>query len=122
MNSHNQNITELTKLELAIRSGQYPDSPNLLYYYLNFGKDYADSWAEPSRHKVYERLFNTLIDAISDPLVAVQWRQLCLDNINRPLIELDKLAKTTMARKLLRRRYAELTLLANYYLVEGTSK
>ncbi|MFT4636309.1 MAG: hypothetical protein ACI854_000812 [Arenicella sp.] len=122
MNSHNQNIIELTKLELAIRSGYYPDSPKLLYYYLNFGKDCADSWEELYRHKVYERLFNTLIDAISDSLVPMQWRQLCLDNINRPLIELEKLAKTKMAQKLLRRRYTELKLLANYYLVEGTSK
>ena len=112
---------QLEQIEQAIRTGQYPDSPNLVYRYLAFGEcSNPDVWKQTSRLEVCERLFNTLINAIGDPLVPLHWRRLCLDNIYRPLFTLEKLATTELIQNRLHHRYAEVALLANYNLVEET--
>ena len=115
LSSANQ-ITHFNDLEQVVRLGTYSDSPKLLYRYLELGKDYASACEYEFRSDAYDRLFNTLLDAIADPLVETHWRQLCLDNIYRPLGELEKLADTDPAFEKLRQRYTELCLLANYNL------
>ena len=53
-----------------------------------------------TKQKTYERMYHTLLDTICDPLIETHWRYICLDNINRLLINIQKRAKITVnARK-----------------------
>ena len=107
-------ITELESLETLIRNGQEPNKPNILYKYLEMGEGYAES-LEPKKYQTYTRLYKTLVDTISDPLVDINWRQLCLDNIHRPLQSLDKLAVTKSEKIMVNRLYRELNVVCQYF-------
>ena len=83
-------------LALKIRFAKEPNSPNLISHWLELD---CCRETDPSAQRAhFERQFRLLLDAIADELLPSHWRRSCLDNVNRPLIELEKLSSSSEHR------------------------
>lgn len=85
------NITELMSLGKVIRQGLKPDSPELLKRYWSIGDDCAKTEPEHA-FAVYFHLFNTLLNTASDQTLYTQWRQVCMNNVYRPLFAMQRIS------------------------------
>ena len=108
--------SRFSALEAAVRYGQRPDSPHLLYRYLEMGAEQANGQPEAVERRVHLRLFNTLMEAICDCSVARHWRCLCLDTIYRPLCAMERLARSGDQKGEIHRLQYELFALSHYFL------
>jgi len=90
------------ELEECVRLGKNPDSPDLLYTYLDLYKERLSRLGVEVSQAYLTRIIDLLIDTICDPLVPYQWRALCLDNIHKPVFDLSNLPKTENNRTILR--------------------
>ena len=107
------------ELEECVRLGKNPDSPDLLYTYLDLYKKQL-SQAEVEASQAYlTRIIDLLIDTICDPLVPYQWRALCLDNIHKPVFDLSNLPGTEDNRTILRNKTYEIGVLTRHLFKYG---
>ena len=98
-----------------VRQGQLPDSPELLTHYLEIGRCYAANKSKSLQIKIYTSILDTLLDTICDHCIAVQWRQLCLDNCYRPLSILETLVISDQEKNHLQQQYYKLSALSHYF-------
>ena len=98
-----------------VRQGQLPDSPELLTHYLEIGRCYAANKSKSLQIKIYTSILDTLLDTICDHCIAVQWRQLCLDNCYRPLLILETLVISDQEKNHLQQQYYKLRALSHYF-------
>lgn len=104
-------------LEYAIRNGHQPDNPCLLDRYLTLGEARAGAYQPATEQRaVHMRAFNTLLETICDSCIATHWRVLCLDQIYKPLIAMERLASTQTDRAQVRKLHNDLSVLSHYFL------
>jgi hypothetical protein len=108
-------IDEFNMLKKIVRQGQQPDSPKLLTRYLEIGRDYAAHKPKCLQIEIYTSILDTLLDAICDHCIALQWRQLCLDNCYRPLSTLATLITNDKDKYHLQQQYYKLRTLSHYF-------
>uniref|UniRef100_UPI0035149331 hypothetical protein n=1 Tax=Pontibacterium sp. TaxID=2036026 RepID=UPI0035149331 len=104
-------------LERMIRNGHQPDNPCLLDRYLALGEARASAYRPAAaRHAVHMRTYTTLLETICDSCIATHWRVLCLDQIYKPLIAMERLASTQTDKKQIRKLHNDLSVLSHYFL------
>ncbi|MDU0353921.1 hypothetical protein RS130_08260 [Paraglaciecola aquimarina] len=87
--------TDLNNIETLVRNGVYPDSPSVLSYYFDIAESMVSSQLIPQQKWfIFVRVSQTLLDVIYDQRVDIQWRELCVDNIYKPILQLKRLSKT----------------------------
>lgn len=74
-----------------IRHGEEPDNPSLLSQMFDLDEKTACPSAMDKRLKFLNQ-FWLLFNAIQDPTNPSHWRELCLNNIHRPMNQLNRLA------------------------------
>lgn len=109
-------IVELNQLEQCVRQGALPDTPSVLYQYLAAIEQSTQCCCRNEQRCVQLRSYRTLLDTICDSCVAHQWRQLCLDNIYRPLNALVMLNCSQHQRQQFLRMKREVYTLGQYFL------
>ena len=67
------------------------------------------------RRQLYQAQFYLLLEVMTDSLLPPHWRELCLNNINRPLIELNRLSHCQPSKKKLRDLWLELSITSQYF-------
>ena len=107
------------ELEECVRLGKNPDSPDLLYTYLNLYKERLSQVGVEVSQAYLTRIIDLLIETICDPLVPYEWRALCLDNIHKPLFDLSNLPKTENNRTILRNKTYEIGVLTRHLFKYG---
>ena len=108
-----------SELEECVRLGKNPDSPDLLYTYLDLYKERLSQVGAEVSQAYLTRIIDLLIDTICDPLVPYQWRALCLDNIHKPVFDLSNLPKTENNRTILRNKTYEIGVLTRHLFKYG---
>lgn len=67
------------------------------------------------RRQLYQAQFYLLLEVITDSLLPNHWRELCLNNIYRPLVELNRVSNCQPSKKQLRHLWLELSITSNYF-------
>lgn len=80
-------------LSLRIRCALEPDEPRLIEHYLAEGRYLARFTATP-QPMIAETTFRLLMDTARDTVLPWHWRCLCLDQVWRPLRDLQAIATT----------------------------
>jgi hypothetical protein len=70
---------------------------------------------DDARWLMYQGQFRLLLDVICDNLISDHWRQLCLDNIYRPLTELNRISQSEERKERLRHLWFELNITSQYF-------
>ena len=107
------------ELEKRVRFGKNPDSPDLLYTYLDLYKEQLSEVGVEAAQSYLTEIIDLLLETICDPLVPYQWRALCLDNIYKPVFDLSKLPKTKDNRRILRNKTREISVLTRHLFTYG---
>lgn len=100
-------------LRKKIRHGTEPDNPELVNLWLLMEEE-AVRDCHKVRWAMYQRQFDLLLESISDELNSLSWRHWCLDNINRPLINLKRLVSTHKEQQEFRRLCEVLRVTSEY--------
>lgn len=104
-------------LASQVRQGLQPDHPRLLQQYVKQQRTDAVACATPHEQTaIHLDTYHLLIETICDNCVARHWRQLCLDHIHYPLLELKSLAESEQDQVRLRALHRHLNTLCNYFL------
>ena len=106
--------TAINSIRHKVRYADDENNPQLLSFWLmaeqtlfagsDINIDDDEKW------QMYQGQFRLLLDVICDNLIPEHWRQLCLDNIYRPLTELNRISHCDMSKKRLRYLWLELNL------------
>ena len=107
------------ELEKRVRFGKNPDSPDLLYTYLDLYKGQLSELGAEAAQAYLTEIIDLLLATICDPLVPYQWRALCLDNIHKPVFDLSKLSKTKDNRRIFRNKTHEISVLTRHLFTYG---
>lgn len=109
----------INSIRQKVRYAHDENNPQLLTFWLtaeqslftssNMGKD------DDARWLMYQGQFRLLLDVICDNLISDHWRQLCLDNIYRPLTELNRISQSEERKKRLRHLWFELNITSQYF-------
>lgn len=102
-------------LQHSIRSAKEPNNPSLINYWLEVDQCKTGATFEQKRDH-HERQFRLLLDTIADELLPGHWRCCCLDNIYRPLLELENLSSHPAYRRYTSKLRYELNMTCNYVL------
>lgn len=103
------------RLRAAVRQGSDPDNPPLLLHWLDVERAAVSSAGLGAQWASLREQYRLLLDAYSDLLVPAQWRQLCLDNIHRPLQSLRWLVRDDSQRRELAQLEHELRVIAHFF-------
>lgn len=103
-------IEHLTKV---VRWGASPNHPCLLEEWLEITAPDKDLVLSDVRNQLLMQ-YQTLLDALSDEWVPLHWRQLCMNNIYRPLLALEQLADCQISQGHVRSLYYELRVISEY--------
>ena len=106
-------------LEKCGRRGNKPDSPELLYSYLELHKMKLRQLGPQVSQAYLTGIIDLLLETICDPLVPYQWRALCLDNLHKPIFDISNLPKTEKNRRILRNKIYEVSLLTRHLFKHG---
>ena len=111
--------TAINSIRQKVRYAEDEDNPQLLSFWLMAeqtlftGSDlHVD---DAARWHMYQGQFRLLLDAICDNLLPEHWRQLCLDNIYRPLTDLSRISECEASKGRLRRLWLELNVTSQYF-------
>lgn len=115
-------IVPFSVIEQAIKRGASADSPKLLFHYLETSEEYAEQLGISEAYNLYRRVYQVLLDTICDCSVALQWRQLCLDMIHRPLLQLKRFVITEQDAMEYFRLEHELRSLSHYFLATSQTR
>ena len=109
----------INSIRQKVRYAEDEDNPQLLSLWLmaeqtlftesDFNADYGARW------QLYHGQFRLLLDAICDNLLPEHWRQLCLDNIYRPLTDLSRISQCEKSKDNLRSLWLELNITSQYF-------
>ena len=111
----------MKELEKFVRRGKRPDSPELLYTYLDLCKKKLPGIGAQASQAYLTGIIDLLLETICDPLVPYQWRALCLDNIHKPVFDLSNLPKTETNRRILRNKNYEIGVLTRHLFQHGAT-
>lgn len=104
-------------LAIQVRQGLKPDHPHLLQQYvLQQRTDAVACGTTGEQTRIHLSTYHLLLETICDSCVARHWRQLCLEHIHSPLLELKRLAKSEQEQARLRTLHQHLNTLCNYFL------
>lgn len=115
LSSTQSDIADFSTFGKIVRQGHHPDSPELLTRYLEVGRCYAANKSKSLQIKIYTSTLDTLLDTICDHCIALQWRQLCLNNCYRPLSILETLLTSDQEKHQLQQQYYKLSTLSHYF-------
>jgi hypothetical protein len=111
--------TAINSIRHKVRYADDENNPQLLSFWLmaeqtlfagsDINIDDDEKW------QMYQGQFRLLLDVICDNLIPEHWRQLCLDNIYRPLTELNRISHCDMSKKRLRYLWLELNITSQYF-------
>jgi len=115
----NIQTTAINSIRQKVRYAEDEDNPDLLSFWLmaeqtlfTGSNSFSD---EDARWQLYQGQFRLLLDAICDNLLPEHWRLLCLDNIYRPLTELNRISQCENTKERLRRLWLELNITSQYF-------
>lgn len=104
-------------LETTVRQATDPDHPDLIACYLAaLERQATTAECAEEKRQIYRRAYQTLLETICDSLIARHWRCSCLDAIHRPVLALQRLARTPADTTLIRQYYYEVARLSHYFL------
>ena len=104
----------LVLMRYAVRHGVEPDDPNLLMQWFSV----EETMAEHTKEGQWACLlfqFELLLDTFADVIVPAHWRSLCLDNINRPLRHLGRIADTEDKQFIVEQLFDELRVISHHF-------
>jgi hypothetical protein len=111
--------TAINGIRHKVRYAEDENNPQLLSFWLmaeqalfassDINIDDDEKW------QMYQGQFRLLLDVICDNLIPEHWRQLCLDNIYRPLTELNRISHCDISKKRLRHLWLELNITSQYF-------
>jgi hypothetical protein len=109
----------INSIRKKIRYAEDQENPQLLPFWLMaeqtlFTGSYFNG-DQIARQKMYQDQFRLLLDVICDNLLPRHWRELCLDNIYRPLTELNRISQCEASKKRLRHLWLELNITSQYF-------
>jgi hypothetical protein len=111
--------TAINNLRQKVRYAEDQYNPQLLALWLTEEKilfDTSDEQGSDDAHwRIYQGQFILLLDAICDTLLPEHWRQLCLDNIYRPLINLNRISQCESSQQRLRNLWLELKMSGQHF-------
>ncbi len=109
----------INSIRQKVRYAQDDNNPQLLTFWLMAEQSLFTSSNinadDDARWLMYQGQFRLLLDVICDNLIPEHWRQLCLDNIYRPLTELNRLSQCEDKKKRLRHLWLELNITSQYF-------
>ncbi len=109
----------INSIRQKVRYAQDDNNPQLLTFWLMAEQSLFTSsninTDDDARWLMYQGQFRLLLDVICDNLIPEHWRQLCLDNIYRPLTELNRLSQCEDKKKRLRHLWLELNITSQYF-------
>ncbi|MGY0219448.1 hypothetical protein ACWJJH_19015 [Endozoicomonadaceae bacterium StTr2] len=110
----NLNDPAVARLRRIVRYAEQPDNPATLQLWLELE---ATTYSQPRRQRWAVNIACTrlLLEAFADDLNPAHWRCLCLDNIYRPLMELQRLALTEQNQTELRQLMQEVRTVSNFF-------
>jgi len=87
----------INSIRKKVRYGEDENNPQILLFWLMAEQTLFTSsdinTDDDERWQMYQAQFRLLLDVICDNLLPEHWRQLCLDNIYRPLIDLNRISQ-----------------------------
>lgn len=110
-------IVPFSVIEQTIKRGVASDSPRVLFHYLNTSEQYAEQLGIADAYQLYRRVYQVLLDTVCDVDVPMHWRELCLDMIHRPLLQLKRFVITEQDALEYFRLENELRTLSHYWLM-----
>lgn len=110
-----------TKLEQMlkplIRNAAFPDDPMLINHYFEAKKNIASHCISTvQERKAFYQMAMLLIDTFCDTYLPEHWRRVCLDNLYRPVLHLQKLADTQGEKQAVYTLQRRANVLAQYLL------
>lgn len=112
-------MVEVTRCGIgnAIRNGTCADNPIVITRYLDSIESTAELiFCERERVALYLNTTQILLDTICDTLIPMHWRQMCLDQIYRPLLNAERLISHPEDRVKFARLQVEMHTLVPYFL------
>ncbi len=109
----------INNIRHKVRYAEDEDNPELLSFWLMAeqtlftGSDTFND--EEARWQMYQGQVRLMLDVICDNLLPEHWRHLCLDNIYRPLTELNRLSQCEVSKDRLRQLWLELNITSHYF-------
>jgi len=104
----------ITLLRKKIRYAEEENNPQMLTLWFVAEQALVEEDLNQLR-RLYHAEFYLLLEVITDTLLPNHWRELCLDNIYRPLVELNRLSHCQSSKKQLRHLWLELSITSNYF-------
>ncbi len=111
--------TAINNIRQKVRYAEDENNPQLLTFWLMAehalftGSSMNNN--DEARWLMYQGQFRLLLDVICDNLISQHWRELCLDNIYRPLTELNRISQCDATKKRLRHLWLELNITSQYF-------
>ncbi|CUB04718.1 hypothetical protein [Marinomonas fungiae] len=109
-------IVPFSVIEQTIKRGVASDSPKVLHQYLDTSEAYAERLGISEAYDLYKRVFQVLLETVCDAAVPMHWRELCLDSIYRPLMQLKRFVITDQDAVEYYRFEHELRALSHYFM------
>ncbi|MGB2065597.1 MULTISPECIES: hypothetical protein [Marinomonas] len=113
MTSH---IVPFSVIEQTIKRGVAADSPKVLFQYLDTSEAYAEQIGISDAYDLFKRVYQVLLETVCDASVPMHWRELCLDTIHRPLMQLKRFVITEQDALEYFRLEHELRALSHYFM------
>lgn len=104
----------INSLRSKLRYGEEPNNPQIITLWLMTEQTLVVD-DHTSRWHLYCAEFYLLLDTISDNLLPMHWRQSCLDNIYRPLTDLNRISFCESNKKQLKQLWHELNVISHYF-------
>lgn len=108
-------VRDFYYLEKTIKTASQPDSPTILFCYLQLTESYAKKRTKDLQIQIYTHTLDLLLDVFCDTYLAKHWRELCLNNCYKPLTALNKLAESDAEKKYVRQQYEKFRTLSHYF-------
>jgi len=110
----------INSIRQKVRYGEDENNPQILSFWLMaeqtlFTGSDINTDDDDERWQMYQAQFRLLLDVICDNLLPEHWRQLCLDNIYRPLTDLNRISQCETSKKRLRGLWLELNITSQYF-------
>ena len=107
-------LHEIARLRKIVRYAEQPDNPGTLQLWLDLE---TTTYFQLRRQRWEANIACTrlLLEAFADNLNPAHWRGLCLDNMYRPLMELQRLVLTQQNQTELRQLMQEVRTISHFF-------
>ncbi|PKG37782.1 hypothetical protein [Psychromonas sp. Urea-02u-13] len=103
---------EINQIRHTVRYGKEANNPNLLNIWFAM-EQVSHQQDTDSKRQMYHAQCQLLIETLYDETVIEHWRSWCLDNINKPLLGLQRLVTTKKQQVQLNNLYVALRSASN---------